>query len=290
MWKREVSLYDYIYFEETINKYILSIKITLTFQVASNNMGLYRMKTAHFIKNEKRMYADLAWTWPIISPKQDYLPEAAEIRKAIESHSRIKVKNLLHLGCGGGHLDYGFKKYYDVTGVDISKGMLNLAKKLNPEIKYINGDMRTVRLNKTFDAVVIADSINYMQTTKDLFAAFKTAFEHLKPGGVFYTYVEETKERFKQNSIHTTYHKHGDTEITLIENYYDLDANDTVFEAVFIYLIRRKGHLAIETDFHQLGVFKQKTWTDLLKKVGFKVKKTIFDMEKIPAFIGIKPK
>jgi len=236
------------------------------------------------------MYDDLVWTWPIISPKQDYIPEVAEIRKQIESHSRIKIKTLLHLGCGGGHLDYSFKKYYDVTSVDISKEMLGLAKKLNPEVKYIIGDMRTVRLNQTFDAVVIADSIDYMQTKKDLSAVFMNAYKHLKPGGVFYTYAEETKERFKQNHIHTTYHKQGNIEITLIENNYDPDPTDTIYDADFIYLIRKNGKLKIEADRHQMGIFSEKTWTDLLQKAGFKVKQITFTLEKIPAFIGIKPK
>jgi SAM-dependent methyltransferase len=248
------------------------------------------MKSSHFIQKEKRMYSDLAWTWSIISPKEDYIPEASEISKTIESHTRIKIQTLLHLGCGGGHLDYSFKKYYKVTGVDISKGMLSLAKKLNPEIEYIIGDMRTVRLNKTFDAVVIADSIDYMLTEKDLSVVFKNVFKHLKPGGVFYTYAEETKEHFKQNSIHTTFHKQGNIEINLIENYYDPDPTDTIYDAVFIYLIRKNGRLKIEKDFHQLGIFKQKMWTQLLKKVGFKAKQTIYESEKIPAFIGIKPK
>ena len=241
------------------------------------------------IKDQRRMYSDLVWTWPIISPKQDYISEVAEIRKQIEKHTRIKIKSLLHLGCGGGHLDYSFKKYYQVTGVDISKGMLGLANKLNPETKYINGDMRTVRLKQTFDAVVIADSISYMQTKKDLFAVFKTAFKHLKPGGVFYTYAEETKERFKQNHIHTTYHKQGNIEITLIENYYDQDPKDTTYDADFIYLIRKNGKLKIEADRHQMGIFSEKIWADLLQKSGFKAKQILFELDKIPAFIGIKP-
>lgn len=38
------------------------------------------------------MYSDLAWTWPIISPKQDYITEVAEIRKQIEKYARIKIK------------------------------------------------------------------------------------------------------------------------------------------------------------------------------------------------------
>lgn len=109
------------------------------------------------------------------------------------------MKSLLDLGCGGGHSDYTLKKHFEVTGVDVSEAMLALAKRLNPEVTYSLGDMRTVQLGKTFDAVTIFDSINYMLAVEDLGAAFVTAFKHLKPGGGFLTLVEETPERSQQN-------------------------------------------------------------------------------------------
>ncbi len=240
-------------------------------------------------KEQRRMYSDLVWTWPIISPKEDYIPEADEFYKAVKKHSKIPAKTLLHLGCGGGHLDYTFKKYYQVTSVDISKGMLGLAKKLNPEVKYLTSDMRDVRLKNKFDVVIIADSISYMLNEKDLLKAFTTAYNHLNPGGVFVTYAEETKERFKHNSVYTTIHKQKDTEIILIENLYDENQRDTVFESVFVYFIRKKGRLSIETDCHRLGLFKLNTWRRLLKKAGFRIVEKEFFKEKIPGFACIKP-
>jgi SAM-dependent methyltransferase len=91
-------------------------------------------------KDERRLYSDLAWTWPIISPVEDYIEETELFGKLIKEHSTIEVKTLLHLGCGGGHNDYTFKKHFKVTSVDISEDMLALAKKLNPEVNYQYGD------------------------------------------------------------------------------------------------------------------------------------------------------
>lgn len=136
-------------------------------------------------KDQRRLYSDLAWTWPIISPPEHYIEEAEDFRRTIMAHARIPAATLLDLGCGGGHNDWTLKKHFQVTGVDISPEMLELAARLNPEAEYLQGDMRTVRLGRLFDAVVIADSIDYMLTEVDLRAAFVTAYEHLKPGGVF---------------------------------------------------------------------------------------------------------
>jgi SAM-dependent methyltransferase len=239
-------------------------------------------------KDQRRLYSDLAWTWPIISPPEDYVDEGQQFLKAIREHAQFKAKTLLNLGCGGGHNDYTLKKEFKITGVDVSQAMLKLARGLNPEVRYLPGDMRTLRLDETFDAVLIADSINYMLTEKDLRAAFLTAFAHLKPGGVFCTYVEQTKKNFQQNKTQCSKHTQGDIEITFIENLYDPDPKDTTYETTFVYLIRREGKLEIETDHHLCGIFDLETWLDLLKEVDFQVKQMEFVEVDIPMLVGIK--
>ncbi len=246
-------------------------------------------------KDEGRLYGDLAWTWPIISPVEDYIEETELFSKLIKEHSKIEVKTLLHLGCGGGHNDYIFKKHFKVTSADISEDMLRLAKKLNPEVNYQYGDMRTIQLEERFDAVTILDSINYIRTVEDLQRTFITTYKHLKPGGVFLTFVEQITGQFKQNNTTCSTHYKGDVEITFIENYYNPDPNDTNYEATFIYLIRVGGKLEVHTDRHLCGIFKLETWLELLKATGFEVKQVKFthstftEGESYPILICIKP-
>jgi len=245
-------------------------------------------------KDERRLYSDLAWTWPIVSPVEDYIEETELFSKLIREHSKIEVKTLLHLGCGGGHNDYTFKKHFKVTSLDISEDMLTLAKKLNPEVNYQDGDMRTIRLEERFDAVMAIDSINYIKTIENLQRTFITAYEHLKPGGVFLTFVEQIAGQFKQNNTTFSTHSQGDVEITFIENYYDPDPTDTSYEAIFIYLIRVGGKLEIYSDRHLCGIFKLETWLKLLKATGFEVKQVKFthstftEGESYPMLICIK--
>lgn len=240
-------------------------------------------------QNSQRLYADLTWLFPIISPPKDYITEAIEFAGAIRQYSRIPVQTLLDLGCGAGHNDYTLKKYFRVTGVDLSQAMLGLARRLNPEVEYLVGDMRTLHLERTFDAVIVADSIDYMLTEDELLAAFHTAYEHLCPGGVFCTYAEETVERFEQNSTFTSTHRKNDVDVALIHNFYDPDPNDTTYEMTFIYLIRQAGNLHIETDHHIAGIFPQTTWKRLLSEAGFDVHQAWFEEGNAPFFIGVKP-
>ncbi len=240
-------------------------------------------------KDGRRLYSDLAWTWPIISKKEEYIEEAETFCRIFQEHAQIPVKTLLHLGCGGGHLDYTLKKYLQVTSADVSEAMLGLARRLNPEVTYLLGDMRTLRLGETFDAVMVADSIDYMLSEEDLRAAFETAYIHLKPGGVFSTYAEDTLERFKQNETCYSTHSQGDVEIVFVENSYDPDPTDTTHEYTCVYLIRRGGQLSIETDQHICGLFPQEVWQRLLEEAGFEVPRVYLDMDEIPTFACVKP-
>ena len=76
---------------------------------------------------ERRMYGDLAWTWPIISPPEDYVEEGELLSELLRRRAKTTVTSLLHLGCGGGHLDATLKRHFDVTGVDISPSAVALA-------------------------------------------------------------------------------------------------------------------------------------------------------------------
>jgi SAM-dependent methyltransferase len=228
-------------------------------------------------EDERRLYGDLAWTWPIVSPPEDYVPEGEYFAGQILDNSGFEVKTLLHLGCGGGHNDFTLKRHFDVTGVDISETMLGLARKLNPDVTYLRGDMRSVRLDSVFDSVVVLDAVNYMLTGDDLRRSFETAFDHLRPGGVLLTTVEQTPDAFRQNLTRQWTNRKGDTEITFIENSYDPDPKDSTYESTFVFLIRKNGSLDIEVDRHLCGLLPMETWHEVLRDVGFAVSKTVYD-------------
>jgi ubiquinone/menaquinone biosynthesis C-methylase UbiE len=247
-------------------------------------------------QRKQRLYKDLSWIFPILTPLEDYEEECRVFTKLIERYAKVPPETLLHLGCGGGHQDYYFKKRFTVSGVDISAPMLKLARRLNPECDYVRGDMRTVRLDRQFDAVTAGDALVYLLSEKDLEAVFRNAFRHLKPGGVFFVIPEHNREQFEQNGTGCVSRKSGKIDLTYVENRYDPDPTDSTFEIAYVYLIRRSGKLRVETDLHQGGLFAQGTWQRLLKKAGFTVTKTRLILSSfprgcyLPLFVCVKPK
>jgi SAM-dependent methyltransferase len=212
-------------------------------------------------------YSDLAWTEPILAPPENYVEENRFFCEILNEYSQMEIKSLLHLACGAGCQDYTFKQYFSVTGLDISPQMLALAKSINPEVSYIEGDMRTARLNRQFDAVVIPDSIDYMQTENDLRLTIATAYEHLRTGGVLLI-VANTKEEFQENNFIYTAKKDQLT-ITVFENNFIPDPQLDRYEATIVYLIRKNGKQKVVSETHQLGLFALDLWMNLLTETGF---------------------
>lgn len=212
-------------------------------------------------------YNQLAWTETLLGGPESYEEEAMTYIQAVERYISIPSPTVLHLGCGAGGHDFYFKKHFSVTGVDLSEGMLEIAKKTNPEITYINGDMRNVKLDEKFDIVMIPDSIMYMSTLEDLSAALRNAAAHMKPRGILLVVVH-TKEEFRNNNF-AYIGENENTHITVLENNHIV--TDSTYESTMVYLIRRDGELSIEHEVHTLGLFSFDQWMNLFENLQLKV-------------------
>ena len=115
----------------------------------------------------RRLYSDLASWWPLISPPEEYAGEAASAASLLRT-ANPPTRTVLELGSGGGNNAFHLKGEFEMTLVDLSDEMLAVSRQLNPECEHIRGDMRTLRLGRTFDAVFVHDAIDYMITEADL--------------------------------------------------------------------------------------------------------------------------
>lgn len=96
-------------------------------------------------------------------------------------------ETVLDLACGTGELEYRLHKTkLRFAGVDISRQMLKQARRKNRGIRFIRGDMTSIRLKRRFDMVVcFFDSVNHLGGVTALYRMFKTARIHLSEGGFF---------------------------------------------------------------------------------------------------------
>ena len=129
------------------------------------------------------LYGELAGWYRLLDPYEDHRDEAASYQAALERGAMPSAATLLELGAGAGNNAFHLKRRFRCTLSDPSEGMRRLSRELNPECEHIAGDMRSLRLDRTFDAVLVHDAVMYMTTEEDLLAAARTAFDHTRPGG-----------------------------------------------------------------------------------------------------------
>nr|MBA2460122.1 class I SAM-dependent methyltransferase [Gemmatimonadales bacterium] len=108
-----------------------------------------------------RMYGDLAEWWPLLSPPSEYEGEADDLLPRLGVAPGAPPRTLLELGAGGGSLAFHLKHHFKLTLSDLSPGMSAVSRALNPECEHVLGDMRSLRLGRRFDVVLIHDAIMY---------------------------------------------------------------------------------------------------------------------------------
>ena len=94
---------------------------------------------------------------------------------------------VLDLCCGTGQLAAVLsEKGYDVTGVDGSAEMIEIARKNAPDVAFLVQDARELSLDRRFAAVFSTfDSLNHVMTLDELEQVFRNVHSVLKADGCF---------------------------------------------------------------------------------------------------------
>ena len=219
--------------------------------------------------SEYRFYGDLAAWWPLISVVEDYAEEASFFASVLRAHVD-PLGTVLELGSGGGNNAWHMKTGLAMTLVDLSPSMLAASRAINPECEHLEGDMREVRLGRTFDAVFVHDAIDYMTTESDLRRAMETAFVHCRPGGVALLVPDHTAEAFEPDADHGGHDGADGRAVRYLEWSTDPDPSDTWIVTEYAFVLREAdGSVEVAHETHRTGLFPRNDWLRLLREVGF---------------------
>jgi SAM-dependent methyltransferase len=245
------------------------------------------------VEETPRLYRELAEWWPLLSAPEEYAEEAEEYRRLIENASGGEAREVLELGSGGGNNASHMKAHFTLTLVDRSPQMLAVSRRLNPECEHVEGDMRSVRLGRTFDAVFVHDAIAYMTSEEDLREVFATAFEHCRPGGVALFVPDAVTETFEPAADHGG-HDGPDRALRYLEWTWDPDPHDTTVRMDLTYVFHEPdGSVHTELDQHVCGLFPRGTWLSLIERAGFEGRPVPLTHDERPVgaegFLAIRP-
>ena len=132
-------------------------------------------------------YAD---AYDALYADKDYEAEC-DLIESLAVQYGIGAETVLDLGCGTGrHATILARRGREVTGVDVSAEMLALARRraADAEVAELDlrvGDVRTVRVGRRYDVVLLMFAVlGYQLTDEDVAATLETVAIHLQPGGV----------------------------------------------------------------------------------------------------------
>ena len=217
-----------------------------------------------------RIYGDLAPWFHLLTAPSDYAAEAERYRSLIQGEVP-DARTLLELGSGGGNNASHLKAHFTCTLSDLSPQMLTLSRELNPECDHVLGDMRTLRLGRTYDAVFAHDAVMYLTTEDDLLACMETAFAHTKPGGVALFVPDYTRETFRPGTSHGGHDGPDGRSLRYLEWSTDPVPGDSTYEVDYAVVLREPGQeTRLVHDHHVEGLFPEHTWLHLLEHAGFR--------------------
>ena len=139
------------------------------------------------------VFEDYSAYYDLLYHDKDYAKEADYVAQTLRA-ADPSVSDLLEFGSGTGrHGRLLEERGLRVLGVERSKSMVAAARNTTPllqtgagSFECVQGDIRTLRLERVFDAVVaLFHVISYQTGNADILQTFENAARHLKPSGLF---------------------------------------------------------------------------------------------------------
>lgn len=210
-----------------------------------------------------RVY-DRVYSW------KDYAAEARRVRQLVRRYGRPSARTLLDVGCGtGSHLRY-LSRWFDATGLDVSKEMLAVAKRKLPNVRFVRGAMQSFRLSETFDVITcLFSAIGYVRSEADLRRTIRHLSEHLNPGGALIVEPWLTPGEYRGGSVHLE--TYGTKQHPIVRmNTAVRRGSRSVLD--MHYLAADRGRVVHWEERHDLALFDTSTYLAAFRSVGLRVR------------------
>lgn len=200
---------------------------------------------------------------------REYAPEADRVKELMTRHGIPLQADLLVLACGtGGHIPY-FKDDYNVSGLDLSEDMLDLAREKFPDISFHIGNLIDFQLETDFDAMIcMYGSIGFVKTVDNLRASMKRIATHLRHNGLALITPWSTLEDF-QDLIVVDAADHPDLKIARMEQVRLKEPK--IVEVTFHHLLGKNNDVIYHKQSMEIGLFSREEYISAMTDAGLKV-------------------
>ena len=170
---------------------------------------------------------------------------------------------------------YWLSEGYDVTGVDLSSDMLAVARekadRKGHSLFLVEQDMSELEGFGEFDLIgIFCDSLNYLQTEKEILQTFDRVYTHLNQSGLFLFDVHSIN---KMDSLFTdhTYAYNGEEISYIWQCFEGEEPNSVEHELTFFQLDHRTDQYGRYDELHFQRTFPIELYEKWLLNSGFKL-------------------
>ncbi|MEO0275233.1 MAG: class I SAM-dependent methyltransferase [candidate division WOR-3 bacterium] len=219
----------------------------------------------------EKIFDKIAPYYDILMQNIDYKGWAQYFIKICELFN-VHPEKILDIACGTGEeIVYLCEMGFDITGVDISESMLEIAKrklKGKKNVRLLKMDMRELNLNEKFDAVFsFFDSMNYLLTIEDMERCFKGVYNVLKNNGIF-IFDMNTYYSLKEIWDNSTTIKERGNVYSIWKN--EWNEEERISTLKLLLHVKEKDKSFLIEEIHKEKAYFPDEIESLLKKVSFK--------------------
>ncbi len=199
---------------------------------------------------------------------KDFEAEARKVA-ALLREKAPSARKILDVGCGTGrHAAALMEEHgFEVDGLDIEAGFVEIAQRRCPTGKFYRGDMADFDLGATYDAVVcLFSSIGYVRTVDRLFLTARCLRRHVSPGGVVLIEPWFRPDAFRGGSVHMHTVDRDELKVARVSR---SEVWGKVSRLDFQYLVGEPGEIRHLRETHELGLFTREEMMGSLEAGGF---------------------
>ncbi len=222
------------------------------------------------------MYSAFAKFYDGFNSEIDYGEWAKDIDAAAKRFSRVPIELSLDLGCGTGSMAIELAKLgYDMTGVDISPEMLDIARERAEKegidnLLLLCQDIGEFELYGTVDlAVCCLDTVNHLTNIKKLKEFLSLVHNYLVPGGIFIFDVN-TPRKFESVYADNAYVLEDEGVYCGWQNYYN-EKNKRCDFYLSVFEEQEDGSYMRRDDCHSERCYSMRQLKNALSETGFEI-------------------
>ncbi len=214
------------------------------------------------------MFSDSSEFYDAVYGFKDYAAEARRLAELVRS-SNPDGRHLLDVACGtGAHIHHLRERHgFIVAGLDISHGMVCLARSKCPSATLLQADMSCFSLLRRYDVITcLFSSIGYLVTTSHLHRAVACFKRHLANGGLLIVEAAPPLGTYDTHRVFVESVTYDGTHITRVSR---SRTEGGLCKLLFDYTVVSANSVRHLSETHTIGVFTHEDIRGAFERAGF---------------------